>query len=250
MVWAYTLLSVLLVSLVSLIGIFFISAKESWLKEILLVLVSFSAGSLLGGAFIHILPEAVKETGFTPILSFYILSGILIFFALEKIIFWRHCHIPTSKSHPHPVTYLNLIGDGFHNFLDGMLIAGSYLASIPLGIATTLAVLIHEVPQEIGDFGVLIYGGFSKPKALALNFASAAAAFIGAFLVLILSLKSEMISSFLLPITAGGFIYIAGSDLIPELKKEVSIRRSLIQFFSVVFGILIMAGLLFIPGIK
>jgi len=242
--WLYTLLSVLIVSLISLVGIFFISIREDLLKRILLILVSFSAGALLGGAFIHLLPETVKESGFTISVSLSVLSGILVFFILEKIIFWRHCHIPTSNDHPHPFTYLNLIGDGLHNFIDGMVIAGGYLVSPALGISITLAVMIHEIPQEIGDFGVLVYGGFSKLKALFMNFISASSAFLGAILVLFLSIKSETLSAFLLPFTAGGFIYIAGSDLIPELKKDTELKKTFMQLISLILGICIMFLLL------
>ncbi len=243
--WLYTLIAVLIVSLISLIGIFFISMKEAYLKKILLVLVSFSTGGLFGGAFIHLLPEAVRESGFTVSVSFFILLGILFFFFLEKLICWRHCHIPTSKDHPHPFTYLNLIGDALHNFIDGMVIAGSFLASPALGLSTTLAVILHEIPQEIGEFGVLVYGGFSKGRALGLNFLSAATSFLVAILVLSLSLKSGTIAAFLLPFAAGGFIYIAASDLLPEIKKETGFSKSIGGFLLILAGFLIMYLMIF-----
>lgn len=244
LIWIYTLASIFIVSAISLIGIVFISIKEEFLKRILLFLVSFSAGTLLGGAFIHLLPEAIEKFGFSIYISLYVLLGILVFFVLEKLICWRHCHIPTSEEHPHPFAFMNLIGDGVHNFIDGMIIAGSYLASIPLGIMTTIVVLVHEIPQEIGDFGVLLHGGFSKTKALILNFASALVALFGAVVILSLSLKIEAITVFLLPFTAGGFIYIAGSDLIPELKKDINFVNSIFQLLALVLGVGIIFSLI------
>lgn len=241
--WIYTLSAVFIVSLISFVGIFTISLRIDLLKKVLLFFVSLSAGALLGGAFFHLIPEAAKELGIGLRLSAYILSGILVFFAMEKIICWRHCHIPTSEEHPHPFAFMNLIGDAFHNFIDGMIIAGSFLVSVPLGITTTIAVILHEIPQEIGDFGVLIHGGFSRFKALLLNFATALAAVLGAVVVLALNLEVGTIARFLVPFTAGGFIYIAGSDLIPELKKDSRPLNSLLQMFFLVLGLGIMLSL-------
>ena len=244
--WFYPILSVIFVSLLSFVGVLFIAIKEEKLKKILLFLVSFAAGGLLGDSFIHLLPEAVEEDGFSLSVSLAVLVGLLLFFVLEKFICWRHCHIPTSKSHPHPVVFMNLIGDGFHNFIDGAVISASFLTTIPLGIATTLAVVLHEIPQEISDFGVLLHGGLSKNKALIFNFASALAAVGGAILVLILGERIVGVSQLLIPFTAGGFIYIAGSDLIPELHKETNLAKSLIQMVGLILGIGIMLILLFI----
>ncbi|MFH1710208.1 MAG: ZIP family metal transporter [bacterium] len=244
--WVYTLISVFIVSILSFVGVVFIAFRKNTLNKLLLFLVSFSAGSLFGGAFIHLLPEAIEEYGLNLNLSLNLLSGILVFFILEKIICWRHCHIPTSDKHPHPLVFMNLIGDGLHNFIDGMVIAGSFLVDPFLGFTTTLAVILHEIPQEIGDFGVLIYGGFKRRTAFLLNFASALTAVLGAVAVLILSLKIKALTAFLLPFTAGGFIYIAGSDLIPELKKETGIQNSLFQLFAIILGIGVMTLVLFI----
>ena len=244
--WVYSLTSVLFVSLLSFVGVLFIAIKEEKLKKILLFLVSFAAGGLLGDSFIHLLPEAIKESGFTLGVSLAVLVGLLLFFVLEKFICWRHCHIPTSKSHPHPVVFMNLIGDGFHNFIDGAVISASFLTSFSLGIATTLAVVLHEIPQEIGDFGVLLHGGLSKTKALIFNFASALAAVGGAILVLILGERIVGVSQLLIPFTAGGFIYIAGSDLIPELHKETNLAKSLIQMVGLILGIGVMLVLLLV----
>ena len=245
-VWFNSLISVFIVSVISLIGIFTLIIKKDKLKNILLFLVSFSAGALFGGAFLHLLPEAVEEYGFTLHVSLYLILGILVFFILEKFIHWRHCHIPTSKQHPHPVAFMNIIGDGLHNLIDGMIIAGSYLANPSLGIATTIAVILHEIPQEIGDFGVLLHAGLSKIKALFFNFLSALMAVIGAIISLLIGANLEGYLLFLLPITAGGFIYIAGSDLIPELHKEVIASKSFIQLICIILGILVMASLKFI----
>jgi zinc and cadmium transporter len=238
--WFYTLASVFVVSIISLIGILALSIKENLLKRILIIFVSFSAGALLGDAFIHLLPEIVEERGFELEISLYVLSGILMFFVLEKLIYWRHCHILTSDEHIHTFTYMNLIGDGIHNFIDGMIIAGSYMVNISLGAATTIAVILHEVPQEIGDFSVLVYGGFTKSKALFYNLMAAFGAVIGAVLMLVIGSYVSHLHVFLVPFTAGGFIYVAGTDLIPELQKEVRPAVSVIQMIALVLGIVIM----------
>ena len=245
-VWLFTFLSVVLVSLVSLIGVFFISLDEARLKKILLFMVSFAVGALFGDTFIHLLPEAYEKIGgglSTPLL---VLSGILIFFVLEKFIRWRHCHIPTSDHHVHPMVTMNLVGDMVHNFIDGILIAASFSVSIPIGIATTFAVVLHEIPQEMGDFGVLVHGGLSIRKALLFNFLFALSAIVGAVSTLILGPKVEGFSLSMLPITAGGFVYLAGSDLIPELQKEVEWSRSVKQFLSIILGVGVMALLVFL----
>lgn len=245
-VWFNSLISVFIVSLISLVGILTLLIKKDKLKQIILFLVSFSAGSLFANAFLYLLPEAVGEYGFTLQISLFLILGILIFFILEKFIHWRHCHIPPSKQHLHPIAFTNIVGDGLHNLIDGMIIAGSYLAEPMLGIATTAAVILHEIPQEIGDFGVLLHAGLSKIKALFFNFLSALAAVIGVIISLLISANTENYLIFLLPITAGGFIYIAGSDLIPELHKEVAPSKSFMQFLFIILGILAMVSLKFI----
>lgn len=243
-VWIYSLVSVIIVSLISLIGIFTLTIKHERLKTILIYLISFSAGALFGDAFIHLLPELIKEQGLTIISALSILFGILIFFILEKFVHWQHCHMPVSSHHVHPFAYMNLVGDSLHNFIDGLVIAASYLVSIPVGIATTSAVLLHEIPQEIGDFGVMLHGGLSKTRALLLNFLTALTAVIGVIIGLSLNNFVENIQLFILPIAIGGFIYIAGSDLIPELHKETDIKRSIIQIITFILGVLIMLSLL------
>lgn len=244
-IWIYTLASVVIVSLISLIGILIIVLSQNYIKKFLLFMVSFAAGGLLGGAFLHLLPELIAEGHFSVMTSIYILLGILIFFILEKILHWRHCHLTATKSHVHTLGYMNLIGDAFHNFTDGILIAGSYMLSIPIGIATTIAVIMHEIPQEMGDFGVLLHSGMKAKKALLLNFLSALTAVLGALIILVFGVSNENLVQIIIPITIGGFIYIASSDLIPELHKDIKIKNSIIQLISLIIGIGIMFLLTF-----
>jgi len=244
-VWFYSLTSVLFVSLLSFVGVLFLAIKKSILQKLLLFLISFAAGGMLGGAFIHLLPEAIDQLGVGFNFSLSVLGGILAFFILEKFIAWRHCHIPTSRQHPHPLALMNLVGDAFHNFIDGVIIAASFMVSFPLGIVTSLAVVFHEIPQEIGDFGVLVYGGFSKVKALFFNFASALTAILGAVLTLILGSRLVGVIPLVIPFTAGGFLYIAGSDLIPELHKETNLLKSGVQLLGLLLGIGLMVVLSF-----
>lgn len=243
----YILLSIVIVSLISVVGIVFLTFKTNNLKKILLYLVSLSAGALLGGAFIHLIPEAIEiKDGMDITLSLAILSGIMAFFILEKVIHWRHCHVPTCKDHPHPLGMMNLIGDAVHNFIDGLAIGVGYIVSIPVGVSTTIAVILHEIPQEIGDFGVLLHAGYSKKKALIMNFITALTAVLGAIIAITIGQVFENITQYLAPFAAGGFIYIATADLIPELKKENNLKKSLIQLTFVILGIAIMAALTFL----
>lgn len=234
--WGYALISVIAISLISLIGIFFIALKQERLKRILLFLVSFAVGSLFAGAFLHLIPKSFEHFGFNYKAPALVLIGIIIFFALEKFLRWRHCHMITSDEHPHPVVTMNLIGDAVHNFIDGLVIGASYLVSIPLGLTTTVAVILHEIPQEIGDFGILVYGKLSVKKALTYNFLSALTAIIGAVVSIFIGSQTVNYSFYILPITAGGFIYIAGSDLIPELQHETTPAKSILQFISILMG--------------
>lgn len=242
-IWAYSLISVSIISLVSFVGLFFLALKKEALQRILLFLVSFSAGGLLGGAFIHLLPEAVNLLGLGFRLSLAILFGILVFFILEKFIFWRHCHLPTDKPHPHPLAFMNLLGDILHNFIDGIVVTSSFLVSIPLGLTTAFAVLLHQIPKEIGDCSILIYSGFSKIKSLFLNFASALSALVGALLILIIGTKFAEFNKLIIPFAVGSFIYVAGSDLIPELHKETGVKKSALQLLGLILGIGAMAVL-------
>ena len=243
--WVLSLISVIIVSLISLVGIISLLLNDARLSKILLYMVSFSAGSLFGDAFIHLVPEAIEKNELGTSISLLIIFGILASFAVERFLQWRHCHIPTSTEHPHSFAYMNLFGDGAHNLIDGLIIGGSYLASIPIGIATTLAVIFHEIPQEIGDFGVLIYGGFTKRRALWLNFLTALTAIAGTVVAIILGSVMEGFIPLLIPFAAGNFIYIAGSDLIPELRKDTpEPKKAAIQMISIVLGVILMALLL------
>lgn len=233
------LLATLVVSSISLVGILFTGLKESPPDRLLEYFVSFAAGGLLGGAFFHLLPEAAGADD--PRNFSYVLSGILVFFLVEKFLKWRHCH--AGHCDAHTFTYVNLIGDGVHNFIDGMVIAASFAQDIRLGVATTVAVAIHEVPQEIGDYAILLYGGFSKRKALTYNFLSALLAILGAVIAFIFLEKSFLMERFLVPFAAGGFIYMALVDLMPELHKRACYGKLSSQIATLLAGIGVM-GLL------
>jgi zinc and cadmium transporter len=242
--WLLSITSVIIISAISLVGVVVLWLKDQHLNKILLYLVSFSVGGLFGDAFIHLIPEAMEESGFGTSVSVLILFGILSSFIVEKFFQWRHCHIPTSTEHPHSFAYMNLFGDSVHNLIDGLIVGGSYLASIPVGISTTLAVIFHEIPQELGDFGVLIHGGFNKARALRFNFLTALTAVLGAVIALVLGATLEGFIPLLIPFAAGNFIYIAGSDLIPELRKdEPNPKKAALQVISITLGGAIMLSL-------
>lgn len=247
MVLFWILASTFLVSIISLVGIITLALKDNLLHKILFCLIGFSAGALIGSAFLHILPECLEHNKSTVVFS-YLILGIIMFFLMERYLHWRHCH-EQGVCKTHAFTYLNLIGDGFHNCIDGMMIAVSFMVSLKFGFITTLAIILHEIPQELSDFAVLVYGGFSKRKALLFNFASALMAVIGAIAGYLISDLSKSFSNFILPFTAGGFIYIATSDLIPELHKENDLKRSTAAFFAFLLGIGFMAlAKSFLPG--
>lgn len=255
----YSGISVLIVSFISFVGIFFLSINDKILKNIIFVLVSFSVGALFGDAFVHLIPEAFESGISFPAISAFILLGIIIFFVLEKFIHWRHSHIEAGEvcenheceSHKEenqirPAGYMILLSDTAHNFLDGIIIAASYMVSIEVGITTTIAVILHEIPQEIGQFGLLMHYGFSKFKALLFNFYSALSAVLGAVVALLLGAKIDGFTPFIISIAAGGFIYIAGSDLVPEIHKTSDPKKSTIQFISILGGIALMFAFLLI----
>lgn len=239
----YGIVSVLLVSIISLLGIITLWIKIDKLKKALIYMVSFSAGALLGDAFLHLLPESVEEW-FTLATSLWILGGILFGLITEKILHWNHCHMPITKTHVHSFAIMNLVGDFVHNIIDGLIIGASYLVNIPTGIATTLAVVLHEIPQEIGDFGVLVHGGFTKKRAILMNFLTALSAIVGLVIALLLAGQIEGIEWILVPFATGSFIYIAWSDLIPELHKENKLHQAAGQILIFVAGIAVMSLLL------
>lgn len=242
------LLVVLIVSLISLVGLFTLSMKERRIQNMLFLLVSFSAGSLLGAAFLDLLPESLHVQPSHAVFS-AVLLGILVSFAVEKFLYHYHCHVGKKCSHHsriQPYAILNLVGDGIHNFLDGIVIAAAFLTGYDVGIAASIAVIAHEIPQEIGDFGVLIKGGFTRYKALFYNFLTALTAFGGALVGYYFGTAFEGATSLAAAFSAGTFIYIAASDLIPELHHEDRPGRSTMQFLLMLIGILLIGGISYI----
>ena len=225
--------------LIALVGAFTLILSKKTLNKITLLLVAFATGSLLGGAIFHFIPEAIEELSL-QLTGLLILSGIILFYFLEKILHWHHCH-KTGVCERHPYTDLILYGDSIHNFIDGLIIAASFLISIPFGIITSILIMLHEFPQEIGDFAVLIHGGFTNSKALLYNFLSQLTAVLGGILgYYYLSLRDYSI--YLLPFAAGGFLYIAIGDLIPEILKEKDLKKRLINLLALIIGFLILVS--------
>lgn len=244
------------VSLISFIGALTLALSARILQKILLGLVSLAAGTMLGAVFFDLLPESLELLGAANINSVlaFTLAGIISFFVIEKFIYWHHHHYHHYSEHPEAkdkkirsFAYLNLIGDGVHNFFDGVIIAVSFVVSPQLGFVTTLAVALHEIPQEIGDFGLLIYGGFTKSRALFFNFLSALAAIAGAVMAFYFAAAEAI--GFVLPFVAGGFLYIALTDLLPELSHDAKAASSIVQLAMISVGIAIMWQLTVIFGI-
>ena len=237
MVLGWILISTFFVSIISLIGVITLAIKDKLLHKIIFYLLGFSAGALIGGAFLHILPEAIERLNST-VVFYYVILGIVLFFLMERYFHWRHCH--EGNCSIHAFTYLNIAGDAVHNFFDGLMIAASFIVSFKMGLATTAAIILHEIPQELGDFGVLVYGGFSRRKALFFNFISALTAVLGALTGYFIADLVHGFTSFVMPLTAGGFIYIATSDLIPELHKESNQKKATLAFVAFLCGIIFM----------
>jgi zinc and cadmium transporter len=234
----YAVIASIIVSLISLIGVLALLVKDDLLQRIVIFLVAFAAGALIGGAFLDLIPEAAEHITDITQLFLYVVLGYLLFFILEKYLHWRHCHSAECKVHR--FTYLNIVGDIVHNFGDGMVIGAVFLVNIKVGIAATLAIIFHEIPHELGNFTVLIYGGFSKFRALCFNFLSSLFAIAGTIVGYYFAGKIRGFSSVILPIAAGGFIYIASCDLVPELHKEEGGRRSAVIMVTFTFGIMLM----------
>ena len=245
-IYLYTFASVIVVSLISFVGVFSLSFKEEALRKYIFLFISIAVGALLGDAFIHLIPEALEDSANTTLTSTLVISGILFFFILEKIMHWHHHGEDKEENHIHPMGKLVLFSDGVHNFIDGIIIGASFLVSVPVGLATTIAVILHEIPQEVGDFAVLIHSGYTKKRALWLNFLSALTAVLGAVVLFTIGDVAKLASSFFLPIAAGGFIYIAVADLIPELHKTKDTKHSIMQIVAVVVGVVAMVLLTYV----
>lgn len=249
------LVAVVLVSAISLVGVVTVSRDPEALHRRLPLLVSLAAGFLVGGAMLHLLPEAMETLGTGLELPLLFLGGFLGFFLLERYL-WFHHHggkasrsDPDSDPHrpghgldedcaePHPVVVMNLVGDGVHNLIDGMAIGAAFVIDPAAGVATTIAIALHEVPQEIGDFAILVHGGLSVRRALVLNLLSALVAVVGVGISLVVGQKVDGFSAALLPVTAGSFMYIAAADLIPEIHRHRDRSRAAAQAFSLFAGV-------------
>jgi len=231
------ILSTIIVSLGAFVGLVTLLIGKQFLQRFLISLVAISAGTLLGGTFLHLIPEANKNLAIDKI-GIVIIGSFVFFFLLEKLLHWRHCH--KGDCDIHAFGFLNLIGDALHNFIDGVIIAAAYLTDNHLGLITTIAVAFHEIPQEIGDLAVLLYAGFSKKRAFWANTLVALTAVIGGGLGFFLARNVTQILPYLLALAAGGFLYISTSDLIPEIRKENKNSSSLPSFFFLLLGIFIM----------
>lgn len=246
MLWLTALAAVTLVSLISLVGAFTISIDLERLKRALRYLIAFAAGALLGDAFLHLLPQTFSQGSDARAVAVRILAGLIVFLFLERIVYWRHSHMPTSEHAPHAVGVTNLVGDAVHNFIDGAVIGGSFLVSPALGLTTTLAVILHEIPQEIGDFSILLHAGYTRTRALWLNFLSAVVAILGTVTTLALGSSVQNLANYLVPFTIGGFVYIATVDLLPEIHRESRNSASVVQLLFFLTGIGVMALLLLV----
>jgi len=232
------IIATLIISSGSFVGVLTIALNQKFLSKILLSLVSLSAGTMLAAAFLHLLPESIEALG--ELLPFQLtLASFIGFFILERFLHWRHCH---DKDHlaKHTMGTMNLIADAIHNFLDGVLIAASFASGTGLGLIATLAIAMHEIPQEIGDFGVLLHSGYTRRKALLFNILVSLTAILGGILGYIASHAMTEFAHYLIPVAAGGFIYISATDLIPELKHETSTKRTLAMIGTFLLGVVIM----------
>jgi zinc and cadmium transporter len=229
------ILATILVSLFSLVGIALLSLKKKTMDNLVFIILSFATGSLLAATFFDLLPEAIEGLD-TNMVFTLTLAAMLVFFVIERLVHWHHEHHEHGE-HEKPVGYLVIIGDSVHNFFDGVAIAASFMASPQLGITTTFAIMLHEIPQELSDFTLLTYAGFSSKKALLLNLLSGLVAVIGAVTFFYLAEYVEKIEFYGLAFAAGGFLYIACTDLLPELHKEEKTTKSVLQLVAMLAGI-------------
>ncbi len=237
MIFFYALAAVGSVSLLSLLGALFLVLRRQTFEALITYTLAISSGILLGAVFFDLLPEAYKDVG--EVSYVWLIVGLVTFFALEKFIHWHH-EIANEHEQLKAVAYLSLVGDSIHNFIDGAIIAVAFLSSIPLGISTTAAVIAHEIPHELGDFSILIYGGFSNLKALWYNFLSALVAIAGTLVVFIFSQSVLNLAPYLVGFAAGNFLYIAASDLIPELHRKHKPLTSILETIFIVTGVVVM----------
>lgn len=239
----YAIIATIIVSIISLIWILFLWINQKFLKKILIYLVSFSTGALFWDVFIHLLPEFYESNWDNIFWNIYILFWIIAFFIIEKIFHWRHCHEEWCNEHKH-LAKINLIWDFFHNFIDWLIIWWAFLIDFKVWVATTIAILLHEIPQEIWDFWILLHSWLSFKKAIFYNFLVSLTSIFWVILAFILNSKIDNITNILIPFAAWSFIYIAWSDLIPELHKHKNIRVSILQLISIIAWIWIMCSLL------
>lgn len=227
----------LLVGFIGVVGAYNLIHFFTKNRSRIMILVSFAAGSMVAVSFFDLLPEAIGEHGNIMLLMEYLVLGFAAFLLIEKAFFYYHCH--EENCNRHASVKLVMIGDSVHNFLDGIAIAASFLASPTLGVATTLAIIIHEVPQEVGDMGVLVHAGFSKGKALTFNLLSGIFAVLGGLTGFYYLNRFESFIPYILALTAGGFIYIAAADLLPEVHAESDTRTKIsVHSLAVILGIL------------
>jgi len=245
-----TLLLIILVGIVlaiiSLIGVVTLVLSEKRFRQILLTLVAFSAGALISSAFFNLIPESINELGNNTNVYLALVLGIIAFFFLEQFIHFHHCKSKGPK-HIEAFSYLAIISDNLHNFIDGVAVAAAFILSTNLGFITAIAVIAHEIPHELGNFSILVHGGLRKKSALLLNFISSLSFLVGG--IITYAVSGRLDTKWLLPFAAGNFIYIAASDLVPEIHKDCHIaRRNIIHFIAFVIGIvLIYLAKIFLP---
>jgi len=213
----------------------FLAFPERTQRALVPNLVGYAAGTLLAAAFLGLLPRALEDAPTAPVMA-TVLFGMVLFFVLEKLVLWRHCHREECETHT-AVAPLILIGDAFHNFVDGVVIAAAFVTSIPLGIGTAVAVIVHEVPQEVGDFAILLHSGYSRRRALLWNGLSSLATLPGALLAYYGLSTTSAAVPFVLAVSAASFIYIAAADLIPGLHRRERAGPDLWQVILVLAGI-------------
>ncbi|MFH1423714.1 MAG: ZIP family metal transporter [Candidatus Nealsonbacteria bacterium] len=233
----YILIATFLLSFLALLGVFFLALNQKSTQNILLFLVSLSAGTLMGGAFLHLMPEGIQKQ---PAERFFLmmLASFILFYFIEKILHWQHCH--NEEQEIHSFGYMSLIGSGVHHFIDGLIIATTFMIDIRLGMAAVIAIGLHEIPQEIGNCAILLYAGFNKTKALLLNLMVSLTMVAGGIIGYFIALHTENVIAYLLPLAAGGFLYISTSDLIPEIRKEKDAKKSFYSFGVFLIGLYIM----------